>query len=209
MEEARDWAFHLQHFQSILLEFDPIQTPDKLIMICYFWEGLKPSIKVEMEQQDWESMDFEEMVQRAVNAKAKAGLRSSTIVWKSDARCFRGYRLSHNTSSKVQTQGSKDFSRSEESKPKNPKPALSRDNAAEPAKKEDRKDKKKKLQNCRRERNKQIPATGDNTKVPKKKKKRRDPSEVTYFHCNKKGYYANNCTKPPKNWCQSQQPPCR
>ena len=33
-----------------------------------------------MEQQDRESMDFEEMVQRAVNAKAKAGLRSSTMV---------------------------------------------------------------------------------------------------------------------------------
>ena len=30
-------------------------------MICYFREGLKPSIKVEMEQEDRESMDFEEI----------------------------------------------------------------------------------------------------------------------------------------------------
>ena len=37
-------------------------TPDKLTMICYFREGLKPSIKVEIEQQDRESIDFEEMV---------------------------------------------------------------------------------------------------------------------------------------------------
>ena len=31
-------------------------------MICYFRKSLKSSIKVEMEQQDWEPIDFEEMV---------------------------------------------------------------------------------------------------------------------------------------------------
>ena len=49
-------------------------------MICYFWEGLKPSIKVEIEQQHWESMNFEELVQKTVNAEAKKGLKSSTMV---------------------------------------------------------------------------------------------------------------------------------
>ena len=49
LEEARDWTSHLQHFQFILAEFNPIRTPDELTMICYFREGLKPSIKVEME----------------------------------------------------------------------------------------------------------------------------------------------------------------
>ena len=123
-------------------------------MICYFREGLKPFIKVEMEQQDRESMDFEEMVQRAVNAEAKAGLRSNTMVRESDAYCPRGYRPSHNTSSKVQTQGSKDSSCSEKPKPNDPKPVPSHNNAVEPAKKKDRKDKKKKLRNHRREQNK-------------------------------------------------------
>ena len=70
-------------------------------MIYYFREGLNSFIKVEMEQQDRESMDFEEMVQRAVNAKIKAGLRSSTMVRESDAHCPRGHRLSHNTSLKL------------------------------------------------------------------------------------------------------------
>ena len=102
LEEARNWASHLQHLQSILSEFNPIRTPDELTMICYFREGLKPSIKVEMEQQDRESIDFKEMVQRVVNAKAKTGLRSSTIVWESDAHCPRDHCPSHNTSSKVQ-----------------------------------------------------------------------------------------------------------
>ena len=168
-------------------------------MICYFREDFKPSIKVEIEQQDRESMDFEEMVQRAVNAEAKTGLISSIMVWDLDACCLRGHRLSHNTSSKVQTQSSKDFSRSEKPKSKDSKPALSCDNAAEPAKKEDRKDKKKKLRNCRREQSEQTLATGDNTEAPKKKEKRRDPSEVTCFNCDKKSHYANNCTKLLKN----------
>ena len=114
-------------------------------MICYFQESLKSSIKVEIEQQDWEFTNFEKMVQRAVNAEAKASLRSSIMIKELDVRCPRGHHPSHNTSFKVQTQGSshKDSTRSKEPKPKNPKPTLSRDNAAEPAKKEDRKEKKK------------------------------------------------------------------
>ena len=138
-------------------------------MICYFQEGLKSFIKVEMEQQDWESMDFEEIIQRTVNVEAKVGLRSSIMVRDSDACCPRGYRLSHNTSSKVQTQGSKDSSCSKKPKLKDPKPASSRDNAAELAKKENRKDKKKRPWNQRQK--EQPPATDTNNEAPKKKKR--------------------------------------
>ena len=49
-------------------------------------------------------MNFEEMVKRAVNAEAKAGLRSSTIVRNLDIGCPRSHRASNNTASKVQTQ---------------------------------------------------------------------------------------------------------
>ena len=101
-------------------------------MICYFREGLKPSIKVEMEQQNRESMDFEEMVQRAVNAEFKAGLISSTMVRDSDIRYLRGHRPSNNTAAKVQTQGTKD-SHPEEPKIKKTRPAPSRAEASEPS----------------------------------------------------------------------------
>ena len=67
------------------------------------------------------------------------------MVWDSDAHCPKGHRQSHNTFLKVQTQGSKDSSCSKEPKPKDLKLAPSHDNAAEPAKKEDKKEKKKKF----------------------------------------------------------------
>ena len=147
LEEARDWASHLKHLQSILSEFNPIWTTNELTMICYFWKGLKPFIKIEMEYQNRETMDFEEMMQRAVNAEAKAGLKSSTMDQNSDVHWPRGHRPSHNTSSKVQTQSFsyKDSASSKEPKLKDLKPALLRDNAAKLAKKEDRKEKKKRL----------------------------------------------------------------
>ena len=88
-------------------------------MICYFWESLKPSIKAEIEQQDRESMNFEEMVQKAVNTEAKAGLRSSIMVQDLDIRCPRDHCPSNSTASKVQIQGiTVKESKSEEFRPK-------------------------------------------------------------------------------------------
>ena len=82
-------------------------------------------------------MNFEEIVQKTVNAKVKASLRSSIIVQDSDVRCPKGHCLSHNTSFKVKTQGSnhKNLPRSKESKSKDPKSAPPRDNMMELAKK--------------------------------------------------------------------------
>ena len=170
-------------------------------MICYFQEGLKLSIKVEMEQQDRESMDFEEMVQRAVNAEAKAGLRSSAMVRDSDIRCRRDHRPSNNTTSKVQTQGTSakeprpEESRSKETKPAKEKiPALPQTNAAKSLEqgKKDRKDKKRRF----RERKEQTLAIGTNVTDAGLKKKYPD---ITCYNCDKKGHYLKSCPKPPKN----------
>ena len=50
-------------------------------------------------------MNFKEMVQRVVNVKAKAGLKSSVMVQNLDICCPKGHRISNSTASKVQTQG--------------------------------------------------------------------------------------------------------
>ena len=54
-----------------------------------------------MEQQNRKSMDFKEVVQRAVNGEAKAALKTSTMVQELDVRCPKGHRPFHNISLKV------------------------------------------------------------------------------------------------------------
>ena len=49
-------------------------------MIQYFQKGLRPLVQVEIEQRGQELNNFEEIIKKAGNAKAKAVLR----------RCFYG-----------------------------------------------------------------------------------------------------------------------
>ena len=165
-------------------------------MICYFQKGLKPSIKIEMEQQDRASTSFEEIVQKAVNAEAKVGLRSSIIVWNSDARCFRGHRPSHNTSSKVQTKGTTAKEpRVKEPRPKEAKPANGKapapprsDEPIKPTRQEKKKEYWKKKQDL-----KNSSLTNGNNPIKGKKGDRK------YYNCQKNGHIARNCPEPPKN----------
>ena len=39
-----DCAAHLEYFQTVLKEFDPVAARNKEVMIRYFREGLRPSI---------------------------------------------------------------------------------------------------------------------------------------------------------------------
>ena len=43
-------------------------------------------------------------MQRAINEKAKTGLKSNIIVKNLDIRCLKGYHFSNNTVAKIQTQ---------------------------------------------------------------------------------------------------------
>ena len=138
--------------------------------------------------------------------EAKAGLRSITMIRDSNARCPRGYRLSHNTSSKVQTQGiTAKKPRAKEPRPKETKQA---DDKAPAPPRSDKpikltcQEKKKKYQKKKQDQKNSFPAIGDNVIKGKKDDKK-------CYNCQKKSYIAKNCPKPPKNECQSQQPPCR
>ena len=71
LEEVYDWAFHLKHLQSILQEYDPVAAPTEVTMVRYFEEGLKPSIKAEMDQDDSQLIDYEELVAKTVRPRPR------------------------------------------------------------------------------------------------------------------------------------------
>ena len=63
------------------------------MMIYYFRKDLRPSVTVKMEQRGQELKSFKKLVKKAVNAKAKADLRSCFYACKTDQYCFQGSQL--------------------------------------------------------------------------------------------------------------------
>ena len=94
-------------------------------MVRYFEEGLKLSIKAEMDQDATHLDDYEELVAKAVRAKAKAGLQPSSYLRKTDLQVLQGSRPTHTTAHKVQTQGA--VTRGDESRTKAPASTLAQD----------------------------------------------------------------------------------
>ena len=204
----QNWAAYLEYLQSILIEFDPECAPEEGTMIWYFREGLRPSVRVKMEQRGRELNSFEELVEKTVDVEAKAALRLRSYARKTNQYCLWGNRPS---AAKASTQGQpmKD-SRVEEpkSRPQKSKaPVSQHSDSAETSEKAQKKKKKNDHQNKRdcRARKGSIPATGVNTTDAENSKKKRNgsnyrnPSKVVCYNCNKKGHYSNKCPKPPKS----------
>ena len=99
-EEIQDSAFHLEHLQSILLEFDVNRASEETDLIWYFQEALKPSIKAEMKSQVDEYEHWEELVKKTVVAEAKAALRPVSYIRKMDQDCRRGNWPAYTTTAK-------------------------------------------------------------------------------------------------------------
>ena len=202
VESVLDWAAHLEHLQSILLEYDPVGAPTKPTMLRYFQEGLKPSVLAELEHRDLELESFDQMVKKAVDAEAKSALRPRSSTKEMDQHCPRGNRPANSTKSQGSTM--KD-PRSEEPKVRGTEapPGPQRSESSEKARKEKKKEQRRRDQE-RREGS--TPASGVNTAQTgephqKKKKKRsdkapRDTSQVKCCNCQKHGHYANKCLEP-------------
>ena len=75
----------------------------KSIIVRYFEEGRKPSIKAKIDQDASNLDDYEELVVKAVRAEAKAGLRSSSYIRETNQKVFWGNRPTHTTTHKIKT----------------------------------------------------------------------------------------------------------
>ena len=113
-EEVQDWASHLEHLQSILLEFDTRCAPTEDVLCRYFYEGLRPSIRLWIDEEGRELDGWDSLVKRATRAEAKATMQAS-VSRDINQHCHQGNRTMHTTAGNVQVQTTKDF-RAEESK---------------------------------------------------------------------------------------------
>ena len=211
-EEVQDWAAHLEHLQSILLEFDADCAPSEGQLCHTFYDGLRPSVKLWIGEEGRQQLSWDDLISAANRAEAKARIEDYRHL---DQRCPKGKRpLKLSIDSRDEKPGEKPQPKATTSglSVTPAKPASGFQQGSEAAEKA-RKEKRKNWQQKQRERREASanpegnPATGSNTTGGKKKagqnrgQKRgqnQDLSQVTCWNCDKKGHYATNCTKLPK-----------
>ncbi len=71
LEEGKDWTMHLEHLQSILLEFDTNNAPWKGQLGQTFYDSIKPSIKLWIAYIE-EDLPLDDLIRTANKAEARA-----------------------------------------------------------------------------------------------------------------------------------------
>ena len=170
-------------------------------MLRYFREGLRPSIRVELEHRDLELESFEQLVKKVVEAEGKASLRPRTITREMDQHCSRSSRPANSTVAKSQGSPMKD--------PRVEEPKFRTQEATSPYRPEstetsDRKTRKERKKQRRLEhewaRNNSGSAPTTKVNAPNvASTTRKDLSHITCFNCDQKGHYATQCPEPKRD----------
>ena len=66
-----DWAAHLEYLETVLKEFDPAAASTKEVLICYFCDGLRSSIRAQTDEWGWDLDTWEEVIKKTLDAEAK------------------------------------------------------------------------------------------------------------------------------------------
>ena len=91
-----------------MLEYNLVGTSTEFIILKYFRKDLKPFVLAKPEHQDLELESFDQMVKKAINAKAKAVLQPRSNTKKIDHTYPHGNRPANFTVAKSQDSTMKD-----------------------------------------------------------------------------------------------------
>lgn len=72
MEDIMNWAIYFKNWQAVLKEFDVVAVFNKDLLIWYFWYELKFSICIHLYNQDRDLKNWQEIIEKAIDTKAKA-----------------------------------------------------------------------------------------------------------------------------------------
>ena len=177
-------------------------------MIRYFWEGLRPFIRAQLDVRDWDLDSWDEVVDKTIDAEAKANLQAPSKTKEMDSRCSRVQRPT-----KKEDKDSRDYKKNKSSQnpPINASLSGTQSSPAQPKKEQNSRFRQERSR--RQGQGQNTPATSVNaTAVRKNKNKdkdKKDFSNIECYTCKQKGHYANKCPKKElKNWCRSWQPLC-
>ena len=197
-EEVMDWAAHLEHLQTVLKEFDPVAAPNEEVLIRYFRDGLRPSIRAQVDEHGRDLDIWEEAIEKAIDAEAKADRQPQCLMRDMDNRCPRGHRPAKTDEPTIRASKSKDTTRDSDSE-EEPRPSQSvyqsshfssqlRFSRSEKADTSDKRSRKEKKEQYRRDqawsRNSNTPVTNVNATGAGKVRKNLD--HITCFNCNEK-----------------------
>ena len=110
-----DWVAHLEHLQSILLEYNLVRALTKPIMFKYFQKDLKPSVLAELEYRDLKLENFDQIVKKTIDIEVKSTLQPHSNTKKIDQKCPWDNQLANFTIAKSSGNTIKD-TRSEKTK---------------------------------------------------------------------------------------------
>ena len=178
-EEVMDWAAHLEHLQTVLKEFNPVTAPTEKVLICYFYDGLRPSIQAQTDERGQDLDIWEEAIKKAINVETKAARQPQSLMNEIDNCYLWGHRpIKTDEFAKKPKDTNKNSSRPPKLNAQAPQRSENAD-TSEKAWKEKKKNDQRNRRDCRAQKS-STPAIGVNTKTSGggnfKRKNRPDPA---------------------------------
>lgn len=72
VEDVMKWSTYMDNLQSVLKEFDSVIVLTKDLLIRYFQDDIRRSIRAQLDKRDYKLDDCQVIVKRTIDAKAKA-----------------------------------------------------------------------------------------------------------------------------------------